>query len=80
MKASLFVPVFLCAASTGHAPARASEAVTYSYDVFGRVAKISSSGTVNNGITSVYCYDAADNRSRSYELRRSYGGVAELRS
>jgi hypothetical protein len=42
---------------------QAGENVTYGYDSLGRLIKVSRSGTVNNGITADYSYDAADNRT-----------------
>jgi hypothetical protein len=43
--------------------ALAGEATTYTYDALGRLVATSSSGTVNNGVTSSAGYDAAGNRS-----------------
>ena len=43
--------------------ASASETVTYGYDVKGRLIQISHSGSVNNGLTATYAYDAVDNRT-----------------
>jgi len=43
--------------------ARSNELVTYSYDTLGRLTKVSRSGTVNNGVTADYSYDASDNRT-----------------
>ncbi len=40
----------------------ASETISYAYDVRGRIVKVSRSGTINNGTTSCYRYDRADNR------------------
>ena len=45
-------------------PAFGSETVTYTYDAQGRVTKVVHSGSVNNGVTSDYEYDDADNRTR----------------
>lgn len=45
-------------------PASASEVVTYVYDAHGRLVKVQRSGTVNNGVTTDYQYDKADNRTR----------------
>lgn len=42
--------------------ANASETITYSYDARGRLVKVERSGTVNNGVTTTYVYDKADNR------------------
>lgn len=43
--------------------ASASETITYTYDALGRLVQASRSGTVNNGVTSNYTYDHADNRT-----------------
>jgi YD repeat-containing protein len=41
----------------------ASETVTYSYDALGRLVATTSSGTVNNGLSTTIAYDPAGNRS-----------------
>jgi YD repeat-containing protein len=43
--------------------AAATETVTYTYDAKGRLVKVERSGTVNNGVTTSYIHDKADNRS-----------------
>ena len=43
--------------------AGASETITYSYDARGRLKQASHSGSVNNGVTTTYSYDKADNRT-----------------
>jgi YD repeat-containing protein len=45
--------------------AAASETITYSYDARGRVKQVAHSGTPsgNNGVTTSYTYDKADNRT-----------------
>ena len=43
--------------------ASATETVTYSYDARGRLIQVARTGTVNNGVTTVYQLDKADNRS-----------------
>lgn len=45
------------------ANAAAQEAVTYTYDALGRLVATSTSGGANNGTTSSYSYDAANNRT-----------------
>lgn len=45
------------------AAAFASETITYRYDARGRLIKVERSGSVNNGITTNYSYDKADNRT-----------------
>ena len=44
--------------------AHAAETITYTYDAQGRLVTVVSSGSVNNGVQSVYAHDAADNRQR----------------
>lgn len=46
------------------ASALADETVTYTYDAQGRLVKVEHTGTVNNGVTTEYQYDDADNRTR----------------
>lgn len=45
------------------AAAQATETITYSYDVHGRLVKVVHSGSVNNGQQTVYTHDHADNRT-----------------
>lgn len=40
----------------------ASETITYTCDARGRLRQVVHSGTVNNGVTTAYTYDRADNR------------------
>lgn len=46
-------------------PAIAQETISYTYDGRGRLLKTEHSGTANNGVSSCYAYDAADNRTAS---------------
>ena len=45
------------------APAFAAETITYTYDARGRLVKVERTGTVNNGVTTSYTIDKADNRT-----------------
>ena len=45
------------------APAVATETITYSYDARGRLIQVARTGTVNNGVTTSYQFDKADNRT-----------------
>ena len=45
------------------APALAAETITYVYDARGRLIRVERSGTVNNGVTTNYTLDKADNRT-----------------
>ncbi|MCI4590407.1 hypothetical protein MOK15_09905 [Sphingobium sp. BYY-5] len=53
----------LVAACCAPIMAHANETITYTYDARGQVIKVERSGTVNNGITTEYVIDKADNRS-----------------
>ncbi len=45
------------------APAGAAETITYTYDARGRLVKVERTGTVNNGVTTDYVIDKAENRT-----------------
>jgi hypothetical protein len=45
------------------AAAYAAETITYTYDARGRLKQVARSGSVNNGVTTNYVYDKADNRT-----------------
>ena len=49
----------------GATAAAASETIAYSYDARGRLKQVAHSGTPagNNGVTTSYAYDKADNRT-----------------
>lgn len=51
-----------CGATAGAVPAWAAETITYRYDARGRLVKVERTGTVNNGVTTTYGHDQADNR------------------
>jgi len=42
----------------------AAETITYSYDARGRIKTVVRTGTVNNGVSTSYTHDRADNRPR----------------
>ena len=44
-------------------PASAAETITYVYDARGRLVQVVRTGTVNNGVTTSYTIDKADNRT-----------------
>lgn len=54
---------FLILALLLSVPASAAETITYVYDARGRLVQVSRSGTVNNGVTTSYTIDKADNRT-----------------
>lgn len=43
--------------------ASATETITYTYDARGRLVQVARTGTVNNGVTTTYQIDKADNRT-----------------
>lgn len=45
------------------AAATANETVTYTYDARGRLIEVDRAGTVNNGVSTAYTLDKADNRT-----------------
>ncbi len=45
------------------AGAYAAETITYTYDARGRLTKVVRTGTANNGVTTNYTLDKADNRT-----------------
>lgn len=45
------------------APTQAAETITYVYDARGRLVQVIRTGTVNNGVTTTYTIDKADNRT-----------------
>ena len=56
---ALILPVTLALSSS----AQAAETITYVYDARGRVVQVIRTGTVNNGVTTSYVIDKADNRT-----------------
>jgi YD repeat-containing protein len=48
----------------GSSAAQAAETIIYTYDANGRVIKVVRSGSVNNGKTTTYEHDKADNRKK----------------
>lgn len=58
----LVVKVCLAVVAIYPAIASAAETVTYTYDAKGRLIKVVHTGTVNNGVTTDYTHDKADNR------------------
>jgi len=41
----------------------AAETITYTYDARGRLKQVTHSGTVNNGVSTTYTHDKANNRT-----------------
>lgn len=44
--------------------AHSAETIAYTYDAKGRLVKVARSGSVNNGVTTEYAHDKADNRKK----------------
>lgn len=61
MRAILVIAAF--AATLVPVAAFASETITYGYDAKGRLIQVGHAGSVNDGLTATYAYDAADNRT-----------------
>jgi len=57
MKLILFLALLIPAS------AQAAETITYTYDARGRLKQVVRTGTVNNGVTTAYTIDKADNRT-----------------
>jgi hypothetical protein len=55
--------IFAFALVLAAGPATAAETITYTYDARGRLIKVERTGTVNNGVTTNYTIDKADNRT-----------------
>jgi hypothetical protein len=57
--------IALAAVLVAAAPALAiaAETITYTYDAKGRLVKVERAGTVNNGVTTNYTHDKANNRT-----------------
>jgi hypothetical protein len=56
--------LIIAAAALGSATAAlATETITYSYDARGRLVQVARAGNVNNGVTTSYTLDKADNRT-----------------
>jgi hypothetical protein len=58
MRAFLLLPLLLNSAA-----AFAAETITYTYDSRGRLVQVARTGSINNGVTTNYTIDKADNRT-----------------
>lgn len=63
MRKLLVANLALFASTTLFSAAHATETVKYTYDAKGRLVKVERTGTVNNGVTTTYNHDKADNRT-----------------
>ncbi|HEY0411753.1 MAG TPA: hypothetical protein VGD66_01260 [Allosphingosinicella sp.] len=61
--ANILLAAGATAAALAPAAARASETIAYAYDARGRLVQVAHSGTVNDGVTTLYALDKADNRT-----------------
>jgi YD repeat-containing protein len=59
-------------------PAFAGEIITYGYDAKGRLVQVTHSGTVNNGTTTLYTFDRADNRTGKTTTGAGAAGAATV--
>lgn len=59
MRVFTFILATTCLASG----ALAAETINYTYDARGRLKQVARTGTVNNGVTTAYVYDKAQNRT-----------------
>lgn len=55
--------IFFAVLTTAAATAWATETITYRYDARGRLVKVEHTGSVNNGVNTLYTHDDADNRT-----------------
>lgn len=53
----------VCVIAIAPTAAFAAETITYTYDARGRLVQVARTGTVNNGVTTTYTQDKADNRT-----------------
>lgn len=58
-----FTFLLLAAAASCASPAFAAETIAYTYDAKGRLVQVARTGTVNDGVTTAYVHDKADNRT-----------------
>jgi hypothetical protein len=63
MRIATFLGATSAAAMAAAAPLQANETIAYSYDARGRLIQVARTGTVNNGVTTSYTIDKADNRT-----------------
>lgn len=65
MSIRFFVRGLVFAAFATSSIALATETINYTYDAKGRLTKVVRVGAVNNGVTTEYTHDKANNRTRS---------------
>lgn len=64
MKVCLAYPIAALVSFLLISSAQAAETQKYRYDAKGRLTKVERTGSVNNGVTTEYARDKADNRVR----------------
>lgn len=75
---SILVAALAFGAAAGFAKAAAaSETIAYSYDARGRLIALTRSGSVNDGVTTSYSYDDADNRTAFVAASGGGGGTGD---
>jgi hypothetical protein len=60
-----YIVLLGCGIAMTSTAVQAAETVTYTYDAKGRLVEVVHSGTVNNGLTTTYSHDKADNRTNA---------------
>ena len=73
LRARLLLALIVAPAMAASVPASGSEAIVYTYDVFGRLTQSATTGGVDNGLAVTYTLDLADNRT-GYAVSGSAGG------
>lgn len=63
MRKNTYIVLAMLAVLGGAAVAQAAETIKYTYDAKGRLVKVERTGTINNGVTTTYTHDKADNRT-----------------
>jgi hypothetical protein len=58
-----YLPIGALLGGLAVAATSANETIVYRYDELGRLERVERSGTANNGVSSDYAYDPADNRA-----------------
>jgi hypothetical protein len=60
---NLILPIAAIMAGCAPTPASAAETTSYVYDAHGRLVQVVRTGSVNNGVSTTYSHDKADNRT-----------------
>lgn len=65
MRKNPYILLAMLAVLGASAVARAAETIKYTYDAKGRLVRVERTGTINNGVTTTYTHDKADNRTNT---------------